>query len=71
VRELAQLRRRLLGVVERLGEQGGNVLLLVLDGAVGQLERDDRMDEPLLRSVVQIAHYAPALLVGRCHDPRA
>jgi hypothetical protein len=44
VRELAQLGRRLLGVVERLGQQGEGILLLVLEGAVGQLQRDDRVD---------------------------
>ena len=35
--ELAQLGRRLLGVVERLGQQGGGILPLVLDGAAGEL----------------------------------
>jgi hypothetical protein len=42
----------LLGVVERLGQQGGEVLLLVLQGALCQLERDDCVDEPLLGAVV-------------------
>ena len=70
VGELAQLGRRLLGVVERLGQQAGELLLLVLQGAACQLERDDRVDQPLLRAVVQIANHAPALLVGRRHDPR-
>ena len=50
--------------------RAGSVLLLVLQGAACQLERDDRVDQPLLRAVVQIANHAPALLVGRRHDPR-
>jgi hypothetical protein len=69
-RELAQLGRRLLGVVERLGQQGGEILLLVLQGAVCQLQRDDRVDQPRLSAVVQIANYLWALLVGRRRDPR-
>ena len=70
VGELAQLHRRLLGVVERLGHQAGEVVLLVRQGLLGELERDDRVDQPLLRAVVQIANHAPALVVGRRHDPR-
>jgi hypothetical protein len=38
---------------------------------VGELQRNDRVDQPLLGAVVQIAHYPPALLVGRRDDPRA
>jgi hypothetical protein len=71
VRELAQLDRGLLGVVERLGQEGREVLLLVLQGAVCALQREDRGDQPLLRAVVQIANDTPALLDGRGHDPRA
>ena len=70
MRELAQLGVGLLGLVERLGQQGRGTLLLVLDGAVCELQGDDHVDQPLLRSVVQIANHAPALLVGRRHDPR-
>ena len=70
MRELAQLGRRLLDLLERLGQEGGDGLLLVLQGVLCQLQRDDRVDQPLLRSVVQIANHAPALLVGRRHDPR-
>jgi hypothetical protein len=55
VRELAQLGHRLLGLVEHLGQQGGGILLLVLEGAVCELERDDRVDQPLLRAVVQVS----------------
>jgi hypothetical protein len=52
VLELAQLGRRLLGLVERLGQQGGEVLPVVMRGAVGRLKREDRVDQPLLGAVV-------------------
>ena len=68
--ELAQLGRRLLGVVERLGQEGGGILPFVLAGAAGKLQRDDRVDQPLLRAVVEIANHPAALLVGGRHDPR-
>jgi hypothetical protein len=57
VRELAQLGRRVLGVAERLGQKSGGIRLLVLQGAAGKLQRDDRVDQPLLRAVVQIADH--------------
>ena len=38
--------------------------------AARELQRDDRVDQPLLRAVVQIADHPPALVVGRRHDPR-
>jgi hypothetical protein len=70
VREFAQLDVRTLRVVERFGQQGGEVLSLVLEGAACQLQRDDRVDQPLLRTVVQIADHAPALIVCHRHDSR-
>jgi integrase len=70
VRQLAQLVGRVLGVVECLGHERRGSILLVLERAVRQFERDDRVHEPLLRTVVQIANHPPALLIGRRHDPR-
>ena len=37
----------------------------------GQLQRDHRVDQPLLRAVVQIADHAPALVVGGGDHPCA
>jgi hypothetical protein len=70
VRELAQLVHRPFGVVERLGQQGGSIVLPVLRRAACQLEGDDGVDQTLLSAVVQIANHAPALLVGCRDDPR-
>ena len=65
MRALAQLVGGVLGVVECRGQQVWEVLLLVLQGGVGELEREDRVHQPLLRAVVQIANDTPAFLVGR------
>ena len=59
--ELAQLDGRALGVVERLGDELGTPLVVALERLARQLQRDHRVDEALLRSVVQVAHHAPAL----------
>ena len=52
------------------GQPGGGIFLFVLEGALCQLQRDDRVDQALLGPVVQIANHPSALLVGRRHDPR-
>jgi hypothetical protein len=36
-----------------------------------ELQRDDRVHEPLLRPVVEVTDDTPALLVGGRHDARA
>ena len=69
--ELAQFGHRLLGVLERLGQVGEGIVFLVLEGATCQLQSDHRVNKPLLRSVVQVANNAPALLVGRHRAIRA
>ncbi len=40
-----------------------------LERLASQLQRDHGVDETLLRAVVQVAHHAAALVVGRGHDP--
>ena len=70
MRQLAQLDVRLLRLAERLGHESGGALPLGLERPARQLQRDDRMDEALLGSVVKITNHPPPLLVGRRHDPR-
>ena len=66
VGQLPQLRVALLGVVERLGEQRLRVARASLDQRpLRELERDDRVHEPLLGAVVEVAHDAAARLVAR------
>jgi hypothetical protein len=69
VGELAQLFGRAFGLVECLGHKRRPSVLLVLERPARQFERDDRVDQALLRAVVQIANHPLALLVGRRHDP--
>jgi hypothetical protein len=71
VGELAQLDVRALRLLERLADEGRRALLLVLERPARQLERDDRVDEALLGSVVEIADDTPPLVVGGGDDPRA
>ena len=68
--ELAQLVGGALRVLERLGHERRSVSGVALERLLGQLERDDGVDEALLCAVVQVAHDASPLLVGRSHDPR-
>jgi hypothetical protein len=63
--QLAQLHGGLLGLLERLGDQRGRVVGPVAERALGELERDDRVDEALLRAVVDVADQAAPLFVGR------
>ena len=71
VRELAHLGRRLLRVLERLLHQQRPVLCFLRQRLLRQLERDHRVDQALLRAVMQIADDPPALVVGRRGDARA
>jgi hypothetical protein len=57
-------------VVECLGHERRRSVILAPEGAVREFERDDRVHEALLCAVMQVANHAPALLVGRRHDPR-
>ena len=69
VRELPQLDVRPLGLGEGLGQERRGVIAL-LERPVRQLQRDNRVDEALLRPVVQIPNHPSPLLIGRRHDPR-
>jgi hypothetical protein len=60
VGQLAQLADRVLGVRERLGHERFGVTAGA-QRALGQLERDDGVDQPLLRAVVQVAHDSRSL----------
>ena len=58
-------------VVERLrDERVGAAPSPARHRLVGDVERHDRVDESLLRAVVQVADDATALVVGGRHDPR-
>ena len=70
MRELAQLGGCLLSLVERLGHERRRLVVPLLERLARQLQRDDRLHQALLRSVVQIAYHPPPLLVARRHDPR-
>ena len=51
--EFAQLRVGMLSVIQRLPHQpSGRLVLASIVRAAGELERDDRVDETLLRCVV-------------------
>ena len=71
VRELAQFGRRLFRVGERLLHQRRPVFCSRRQRPLRELERDHRVDEALLRAVVQIADDPPALVVGGSGDARA
>jgi hypothetical protein len=70
VRQLAQLIGRLLRVVECLVHERGGRVLVVLERSTGQLQRNNGVDETLLRPVVEVAYHPPAFFVGGGHDPR-
>jgi hypothetical protein len=67
----SHLGRGLLRVLDCLGHERRCSAVAVLERSACQFHRDDRVDAALLRSVVQVAYDAPALLVGRRHDPCA
>jgi hypothetical protein len=71
VRGLAQLAGRALRLQERLADEPDGVAVPALERPAGELERDDRVDQPLLSPIVKGAYHPPALLVGRRHDPSA
>src|SRR3954469_25106219 len=56
---------------ERLVEQFRRVVAALVERPPRQLERDHRLDEALLRAVVQIADDPPALVVDGGGDARA
>ncbi len=63
MRELAHLGRRLLRVPECLLHQQRPVLCSLRQRLLRQLERDHRVDQALLRAVVQIADDPAARIV--------
>jgi hypothetical protein len=71
VRQLPQLGDRLLGLLERFVQQAFGPRVVASVRALGELERDDGVDQPLLRAVVKIAYHAAAGLVAGAEDPRA
>lgn len=71
MRESAELFCRSLCLGERLGHKLGRRLLVGLERLLCLRHHEDRVDQPLLSTVVQIANDTPALFVGRRHDPRA
>ena len=61
-----------LGALERpLTPARAASLALLLDCALRQVQRDDRVDEPLLSAVMKIANHPPALFVCASHDAGA
>ena len=74
VRQLAQLRVALLGLLERLADERlAPCRRSSRKRSLSELERHDRVHQPLLRAVVQVAHHAAAGLVagGEQARPRA
>ena len=62
--QLAQLAVALLRVFERLAEERLGLSVFVPERSLSQLERHDRVHQPLLRAVVQIPHDPAAGLVS-------
>ena len=62
--ELAQLAVALLRLFERLAEERLGLSVFVPERLLSQLERHDRVHQPLLRAVVQIPHDPAAGLVS-------
>jgi hypothetical protein len=59
-------------VLERLADERlGGGAVIAPQRVPGELERDHRVHEPLLRPVVHVAHDAAAFLVRRREDARA
>ena len=71
VGELAQLVVAPLGLLERLGDERTPPRAVLVQGLLGELERHDRVDEPLLGAVVEVAHDPPAGLVAGGEQARA
>ena len=63
VSELAQLRVAALGVLQRLVDEPLRRSFSARERTLSQLQRHDRMDQPLLRAVVEVAHDAPPCLI--------
>jgi hypothetical protein len=62
--QLAQLTVALLRLFERLADQRLDLAVIVLGRSLSQLERQDRVHQPLLRPVVQIPHDPASRLVS-------
>ena len=58
--QLAKLRVALLGVIQRRGEPRLHALPVRAQCSLRELQGDDRMDQALLRSVVEVAYDPPA-----------
>ena len=69
-RELAQLLVRALDVFDRLLDEVRGVSGTVGEGLPDHLEAEDRVHEPLLSAVVQVAFDPLPGLVGGGDDPR-
>ena len=69
--QFAQLVGRHPRVLERLGHQRRGLLTSLLKRTLDMFQRDQGVHEPLLRSVVQVADQAAALLVARDENPRS
>ena len=65
VDELVQLGICLLCLLERLVHERLGPCAAVYDGLLREFERHDRVHQPLLGAVVEIADGLPALAVGR------
>ena len=68
VGELAQLGVRALCLLDCLAHELGRKFIVRLERLVRVLQSHDGHYQALLGSVVQVAHHAPALVVGRRHD---
>jgi hypothetical protein len=58
--QLTQLHVALRGVLERLADQRLRLLVSLPKRSLCELQRDDGVDQPLLRAVVEVAHDATA-----------
>ena len=69
--ELAQFRDAPLGVPQRIADEPLRVTVARLERILSELQRHDRMDEPLLGAVVEVSHHAPSRLVRLGEETRA
>jgi hypothetical protein len=70
VREFAKLRVAPLRVLERLADERVRRSVVLSECLRCELQRDDRVHQPLLRAVVQVAHHTTAGLVARRQQAR-
>ena len=67
--EIAQIPDRVPGLLQRRGDRLARVR--VGRPAVGPLEREDHVDQPLLGAVMEVASEPPPLVECRLHDARS